>query len=91
MIKKDIIDQMYADHGGMSRPETEEHVNTLLTLLKEAMDKGDVTITHFGRFRHKERKVREVTLPSGKKILTHATERIQFIPGPALKTKINGE
>ncbi|MDJ0835602.1 MAG: HU family DNA-binding protein [Acidobacteriota bacterium] len=91
MIKKDIVEQLHEEHGGMTLPETEEHVNTLLELLKDAMDREDVTITHFGKFRHKHRKVREIILPSGKKQLTNATDRIQFLPSPALKTKINSE
>ena len=90
MIKKDIVEQLYADHGGMSRPETEEHVNTLLRLLKDGMDREDVTITHFGKFRHKSRKVREITLPDGNKQLSSGADRVQFVPSPALKTKING-
>lgn len=91
MIKKDIVDQLYHDHGGMTRAETEQHVNMLLDILGDAINDGPVTIANFGKFRHKSRNVREVTLPDGRKKLTSGTNRIQFVPSPALKTKINAD
>jgi len=92
MIKKDIIDRLHQDHGGMTLPEADAHTNTLLALLKQAMEEPEpVTITHFGKFHHKRRKVRDVIMPNGHELMSSAADRIQFLPCPSLKTIINAE
>jgi len=89
VIKKDIVDTLHGEHGGMSLQETDHHVNALLGLLGEAIQWEPVTIANFGKFRQKERKVREIRMPDGTPKLTSGADRIQFIPSQALKTQLN--
>lgn len=92
VIKKDIVEYIYQHHGGMTREEVEEYTDQLLDLLGDAIHEDpSVTITHFGRFKHKTRSVREVIMPSGDKVLSASGERIQFLPSPQLKTRLNSE
>ena len=90
MIKKDIVEDIYQDHGGFTRAEAEEYTNVILKLLQEGIrEYGSVTITGFGKFRQKQKPIREVTLPDGSKTMTHGGERVQFLPGNKLKARIN--
>ena len=90
MIKNDIVADLKEHHGAMTRSEVEQHTETLLTLLSEAITAQEsLTITHFGKFQRKRRTVREVVLPNGKRVLSGAGERTVFLPSPALKTFIN--
>lgn len=92
MIKKDIVDRLYESHGGMTFDEAEEYTNEILDILRTGMLSEDgVTVAGFGRFRHKERAVREVTMPNGEKKLSASGTRIQFLPSPALKAYINSD
>ncbi len=88
MIKKDIIQAMSNQHGAMTLDEVGECLDTLLTLLRDNMAEG-ITIANFGKFRWKKGIVREVVVPTGKKVLTSATGRAQFLPSPKLKTYLN--
>jgi len=89
VIKKDIAETLYEEHGGMSRAETAANLDTLLAILSEAMEEGEVKITNFGKFRPRARTVREINLPDGRPVLTSGDEKIQFLPAPALKHHLN--
>ena len=90
MIKKDIAEELYQTHGGMTRNESEGFTQDLIDLLGQALVREEtVTITHFGKFYHKQRPVREVIMPNGKQQLTNAGTRICFQASPALKTFLN--
>lgn len=90
MIKKEIAKELHELHGGMTLAESEQHVNTLLDIMKEAFVAGDpLTITHFGKFKQKKKVVRDVQLPSGKQVMSSAGYRVQFLPSPKLKAKVN--
>lgn len=92
MIKKEIAQSLYDQHGGMTIAEAETHTQTLLDLISEALQNGEsVNIANFGKFHLKKKKVREVTLPNGKTMLSNAGDRIQFLPSPKLKAYINAE
>ena len=90
MIKKDIARYLYETHGGITLDEAKRYTETLIELLEEAITAADsVSISGFGRFRHKQRRTREVVMPDGSKQLTSAVDRIQFLPSPKLKAEIN--
>ena len=90
MIKKDIVEALYEAHGGMSREEIDKYTNDLLELLSDAVVRNEsVTVTHFGRFKHKRRIVREVIMPNGEVRLSGSGERVQFVASPTLKTFLN--
>lgn len=92
MIKKDIARNLYERHGGITMQESEAYVNSLIDILKEASAKGEsVTVTHFGKFRQKQKAVREIVLPTGKTQLTNAGTRLQFLPSSQLKTRVNAK
>lgn len=90
MIKQDIVKRLWESHGGITHAEAEHYTSLILELLHSALlEPGPVTITGFGRFRRKAKKVREVVLPSGVRQLTTAGERIQFLPAAHLKAVLN--
>lgn len=90
MIKKDIARWLYERHGGLSLEETRDYTNILVDLLKDAvLENPQVTITHFGKFKHKTKAGREIALPNGDVLRTPPSKRIQFLPSPALKTYLN--
>ena len=89
MIKKDIAEVLYEEHGGMSRAETAANLDALLAILAEAMQDGEVQITHFGKFKPRSRSVREINLPDGRPVLTRGDDRVQFLPAAALKHRLN--
>ena len=92
MIKKDLVFQLYQDHGGMPVNEVEAMTNSLLNLMTEILERREpLTITHFGKFQYKKRRVREITLPNGKKQLSSSSDRLQFLPSTGLKNAINSD
>ena len=92
MIKKDIARWLYERHGGLSLEETREYTSQLVALLKETVEENEqLTLTHFGKFRHKSKAGREIALPNGDMLRTPPGTRIQFLPSPALKTYLNSE
>ena len=91
MIKKDVIRQIHQAHGGLSLKEIERHTQSLLALLERVIDAEPLTISGFGRFQHKKRSVREIKMPDGRRALTDSTQKVQFLPSPALKTYLNND
>lgn len=90
MIKKDIARWLYDRHGGLSLEETREYTSVMIDLLKEVVvENPQVTLTHFGKFKHKIKAGREIALPSGDILRTPPSKRIQFLPSPALKAQLN--
>ena len=90
MIKKDIIDYLHENHGGLTLEEVEGYTNVLMDLLKESIAaRPGLTVKGFGKFRHKQKPVREVILPNGERLHTSGGERIQFLPSPGLKAYLN--
>ena len=76
----------------MSQAEAEAHLKTLVAIIAEVFDGGeDLLITHFGRFRHKCRRERVITLPDGVHKAKTGGSRVQFLPSPSLKTRLNGD
>jgi len=90
MIKKDIVDHLYDTHGGITRDDAEQFTDLMLDMLKEGLNE-EVTITGFGRFRQKKKKGRKIILPGGETHISTPGERIQFLPGPKLKSFINSD
>ena len=91
MIKQDIVAAIAHEHGGMSVRETQEHLEALLAILKDTLSRSEgVAITHFGRFQIKSKPERQITMPNGSKALSSGN-KIQFLPAPSLKRKLNGD
>ncbi len=92
MIKQDIVKRLWQTHGGLTRAEAEHFTNLILEILRTALaDSEPVTITRFGRFRHKKKKAREVVLPNGVRRVTGSGTRVQFIPAAHLKAALNAD
>ena len=90
LIKKDLVEAIHTAHVGMSLAEAHHYVTELLSLLTEAFERGErVTIKDFGSFRRKQLVSRTIQLPDGTATQSRSGEKIQFIPAPALKTKVN--
>lgn len=92
MIKRDIARLLYERHGGLSLEETKDYTSILIDLLKDSvLEHPEVTVTHFGKFRHKNKSGREIALPTGEILRTPPSKRVQFLPSPALKTFLNAQ
>lgn len=91
LIKGDLIERVYRQHGGISRSEAKSYVETLLGIMIGAMERGErITVKDFGSFRVVARRRRRVKLPDGSWSLTRGLSGIRFLPAPALKKAING-
>lgn len=91
-IKRDLVEDVYQAHGGMSRDEAAGYVDQLIQILMEGLQRdGKVTIKHFGSFRLKQTRSRRVKLPSGAWTRSRSGWRVQFLPAISLKAALNRE
>ena len=92
MIKRDLIEEIYLKHGGMSREEVKQNVELLLEEIKRGVVKhGSLVISGFGTFRLKSRPARDVKLPNGQSQQSTAQARIRFFPSRNLKNTLNSK
>ena len=92
MIKRDLIEQIYLKHGGMSRKEVQQNVDLLLQEIRRGVVKhGSLVISGFGTFKIQNRPSREIILPNGQTKQTTTTPRISFFPSRKLKAALNEE
>ncbi|HEY9897537.1 MAG TPA: HU family DNA-binding protein [Pantanalinema sp.] len=91
-MNKDDLVQVVSDKANSSRKTAEAVVNAALEAIGEALIKGEkVTIIGFGTFAVKERAAREGRNPrTGETIKIPARRSPAFLPGKALKDRIEG-
>ncbi len=90
MIKEDILKRIVKD-SFLTRTQAREVLNIILEEIGEALARGEkVTFVGFGTFRVVKRAARKGRNPrTGKTIEIPAKKVIKFIPGKALKERIN--
>lgn len=91
MTKADLIDTV-ASEIELSKRQSAEIVDLILTEIKSALQKGDrVALTPFGTFVVRSRKAREGRNPkTGEKIKIAARKVPAFVAGKALKEAVGG-
>ena len=92
--KKDLSKWVAEKHGGISIPETEKVMATILECLEEGFAEGfakgeKVLISGFGTFFWKEVKKRAIVLPNGSKVSSKDRKRLWFQPAQRLKSRVN--
>ena len=91
LTKAHIIDAI-SDQVGYPKNHSSEIVETLLELIKKALESGDdVMISNFGKFCVKEKKERKGRNPStGKDMILEPRRVVTFRSSTKLRDKING-
>lgn len=91
MTKADLIDTV-ASEIELSKRQSAEIVDLILTEIKSALQKGDrVALTPFGTFVVRSRKAREGRNPkTGEKIKIAARKVPAFVAGKSLKEAVGG-
>jgi integration host factor subunit alpha len=92
LTKSQIVDTM-TDHMGISKKTGTESLETLLEIIKSALEKGeDVLISGYGKFCVKEKKSRRGRNPAtGQDMLLEKRKVVVFRCSHILREKINGD
>jgi DNA-binding protein HU-beta len=79
-----------ADSGGMTKSQAEQALNTVLSKMAKAMEKGDkVNLSGFGSFRVVERAAQKGRNPqTGQSIVIPAHNVVKFRPARTLWEKV---
>ncbi len=90
MIKAEILKRIVKD-SFLTKTQAREVLNIILEEIGDALARGEkVTFVGFGTFRVVERPARKGRNPrTGKTIEIPAKKVVKFIPGKALKERIN--
>jgi integration host factor subunit alpha len=85
--KADLIDQVYRNHGGLTKNEAASVVESIFATVKTTLVEGrSVRIKNFGTFEVTERPGRRGVNPSsGKEIFIHPHKGLSFRPARMLK------
>jgi integration host factor subunit alpha len=85
--KADLIDQVYRCHGGLTKNEAANVVESIFDAVKTTLVEGrSVRIKNFGTFEVTERPGRKGVNPSsGKEIFIHPHKGLSFRPARMLK------
>jgi len=85
--KADLIDQVYRCHGGMTKNEAAQVVESIFATVKTTLVEGrSVRIKNFGTFEVTERPGRRGVNPSnGEEIFIHPHKGLSFRPARLLK------
>jgi len=90
LTKKDIIEQVYNELG-FPRNQSVEIVESLLELMKSAMESGDaVLVSGFGKFSVKDKKERKGRNPAtGDDLMLKPRRVVTFKCSGTLRDKVN--
>lgn len=91
LTKADLIDVVYHRHGGLTRDEAAEIVDTIFLTVKSTLGDGRaVRIQNFGAFEVQDRKGRMGVNPSsGEKMFIPPHKGLSFRPSKRLKKATN--
>ena len=90
MTKSDIVNRI-SEEAGLQKPEAEQAVETIISLVKDALGRGEsVILRRFGSFQVRQKNARIGRNPkTGEKLITDPKNVVHFKPGKGLKTRIN--
>ena len=88
--KAHLIDRVYRRHGGLTKNEAAEIVDTIFASVKSALSEGrPVRIKNFGVFEVRSRPSRRGVNPSnGEEILIRPSRGLSFRPAKLLKNLV---
>ena len=88
--KADLIDRVYDRHGGLTKSEAAEVVDTIFSTVKSALVEGrPVRIKNFGVWEVRPRPRRRGVNPaSGEEIIIGPSKSLNFRPARLLKTLV---
>lgn len=88
--KADLIDAVYERHGGLTKDEAAEIVDTIIRTVKTSLHRGrTVRIKNFGTFEVTDRPGRVGVNPvSGEKIFIRAHRGLSFRPARRLMNEV---
>ena len=91
-LTRDDIVEAVAEQVGLPKKQSVELVETLLELIKEALESGeDVLVSGFGKFRVKEKKERRGRNPATGGVMMMRPRRVvTFKWSGKLKRRLNG-
>ena len=90
LTKAELVQRVYSLHGGLTRQEAAEVVETIVDKMKTSLlDGRPVKIQNFGVHEVTEREGRRGVDPSsGERIFIPSHKGLAFRPSPKLKTKL---
>ena len=91
LTKDDIVEVVY-EETGFPKNQSVELVETLLELIKKALESGDdVMVSGFGKFKVREKKARQGRNPyTGEGVILDPRRVVTFHCSGKLRKKING-
>jgi integration host factor subunit alpha len=91
LTKENIIEAV-AEETGFSKNQSVELVETLLELIKKALESGDdVLVSGFGKFKVREKKARQGRNPlTGEGVIIEPRRVVTFKWSGKLRKRING-
>ena len=92
LTKKDIVEQVYNELG-FPRNQSVEIVESLLELMKSAMESGDdVLVSGFGKFTVRDKQERKGRNPAtGEDLMLKPRRVVTFKWSGTLRDKVNGK
>lgn len=91
MTKSDIVNRV-SDEVGLQKPEAEQAVETIISLIKDALGQGEsVILRRFGSFQVRQKNARIGRNPkTGEEAEISARKVVRFKSGKYFKTAVNG-
>ncbi|MFQ5432019.1 MAG: HU family DNA-binding protein [Nitrospinota bacterium] len=91
MTKSDIVNRI-SDEAGLQKPEAEQAVETIISLVKDALGSGEsVILRRFGSFQVRQKNARIGRNPkTGEEAEISARKVVRFKSGKYFKTAVNG-
>lgn len=91
MTKSDIVNRV-SDEVGLQKPEAEQAVETIISLIKDALGAGEsVILRRFGSFQVRQKNARIGRNPkTGEEAEISARKVVRFKSGKYFKTAVNG-
>jgi len=91
LTKADLVQQIYNNHEGLTRPQATEAVEAFLRISKDTLIGGsDLLLSGFGKFNVREKGSRKGRNPqTGEDLILESRRVVTFNPSGILRTKIN--
>lgn len=90
MTKIDIVNRV-AEQAGLQKPEAEEAIETIISLVKSSLSKGEsIILRRFGSFQVRQKSARVGRNPkTGERADISARKVVRFKAGKYFKTAVN--
>lgn len=91
LTKADIVQQVYDNHDGLTKPQAIEAVEAILRISKDSLiDGSDLLLSGFGKFNVKNKNKRRGRNPqTGDDLMLEGRRVVTFKPSGILREKVN--